>query len=91
MKRKAQGMPLNVIIIAALALLVLVVLTIVFLGKMGSTSKTINSCTDKGGKCAEECGEVDAGTKDYPTPYPAWKCEVEEGEAPEKCCIQIEA
>jgi len=41
MNRKAQGMSLNVIIIAALALIVLVVLTAIFIGRLGSFEDTV--------------------------------------------------
>ncbi|MBN1157562.1 hypothetical protein JXA85_08135 [Candidatus Woesearchaeota archaeon] len=51
MKKKAQGMSVNVIIIAALALLVLVILAVVFLGRMDIFGRQSNSCTSQGGKC----------------------------------------
>ena len=40
--KKAQGLSLNVIIIAALALIVLVVLVAIFLGKAGETDQTVS-------------------------------------------------
>ena len=36
--RKAQGISINVIIVAAIALLVLVVLSVIFLGKIGNVA-----------------------------------------------------
>lgn len=53
MKRKAQGLPLNVIIIAALALIVLIVLIVIFTGRAGIFTRTLASCKDKGGFCCE--------------------------------------
>ena len=56
-RRKAQGLSLNIIIIAVLALIVLVVIIIMFTGKTRSVSKTIDSCVQKGGSCEtkEKC------------------------------------
>jgi len=51
MNKKAQGMSLNVIIIAALGLLVLVVLAIIFTGNLGTTVREIDKCSNKGGTC----------------------------------------
>lgn len=60
MARKAQGLSLNVIIIAAIALLVLVILAIIFIGRMGTTTKGIDACKgqciDEGLKCNEKLG-----------------------------------
>ena len=43
MNKKAQGMSLNVIIIAALALIVLVVLATIFMGRLGSFDKQVGT------------------------------------------------
>ena len=82
--KKAQGISVNVIIIAAIALLVLVILSVVYIGRMGDWGAQTADCENKGGRCAEECGSEDYGTDDYPTPYLAWVCS-NEGE---KCCIK---
>ncbi len=86
MKKKAQGISMNVIIIAAIALLVLVVLSIIFLGRMGSWSQNVADCETKGGVCAPQgtsCGEAGTSVEGYPVPYPGWKC----GEG-ESCCVK---
>lgn len=44
MSKKAQGLSMNVIIIAAIALLVLVILAVIFIGRMGSTARNIDQC-----------------------------------------------
>ena len=49
--KKAQGMSMNVIIIAALALIVLVVLAVVFMNKMGGFVGESDSCENNGGRC----------------------------------------
>ncbi len=51
MNKKAQGMSLNVIIIAALGLLVLVVLAIIFTGRTGVFVKESDKCGYQGGRC----------------------------------------
>jgi len=50
-RKKSQGMSINVIIIAALAIAVLVVLFAVFTGRISLVSKQLDSCTNKGGTC----------------------------------------
>ena len=52
--KKAQGMPINVIIIAALALIVLFVLIYIFTSQSGKTVSTLESCAGVGGRCTEE-------------------------------------
>jgi hypothetical protein len=52
MKKKAQGLSLNVIIIAALALLVLVILAVIFMGRTGVFRRQSGDCTTLGGQCS---------------------------------------
>jgi len=49
--KKAQGISINVIIIAAVALIVLIVLVAIFTGRLGVFSSGVASCADKGGSC----------------------------------------
>jgi len=42
--KKAQGLSLNVIIVAAIVLIVLIVLWAIFTGKMGGVSKELANC-----------------------------------------------
>jgi Na+-transporting methylmalonyl-CoA/oxaloacetate decarboxylase gamma subunit len=53
--KKAQGLSLNTIIIAALVIMVLVILILVFTERMGNFSSQSESCQAKGGTCKEEC------------------------------------
>lgn len=48
-------MPINVIIVAALALMVLVILIAIFTGRVKIFSENLQSCTAKQGKCLLEC------------------------------------
>ncbi|MEM4336437.1 MAG: hypothetical protein QXG86_00335 [Candidatus Woesearchaeota archaeon] len=58
MVKKAQGMSLNVVIIAALGLLVLVVLSIIFTGRTGIFVRESDKCTTKYGN-AGRCVAVE--------------------------------
>lgn len=62
--KKAQGISLNAIIIATLALLVLVVLAMIFTGRIGIFTKETKSCATLGNNAAcvgdaSECGGSD--------------------------------
>ncbi len=87
MDRKAQGLSLNVIIVAAIGLLVLVILSVIFIGKMGGTSRDIDRCETKGGSCVVSTGDSAA---DCPTGIApgSWKCLTNDGEVDEAqvCC-----
>ena len=87
MNKKAQGISINVIIVAAIALMVLVILSVIFIGRLGIFSESVADCENKGGKCvltADDC------PPDYPQPYSGWKCP-KEGEEEQKCCIKVAA
>jgi flagellar basal body-associated protein FliL len=56
MSKKAQGLSMNVIIIAAIALLVLVVLVAIFTGKMGDFTGGLK---DAEGDSSKTCSEQD--------------------------------
>ena len=60
MRRKAQGLSINVIIIAAIALIILVVLIAIFTGRIGGFSKGIDdatktTCDAQNGRCLPTC------------------------------------
>ena len=88
MKKKAQGISINVIIIAVIALLVLVVLSLIFTGSLGKFGLKVTDCENKGGKCAFECGSPAEGTQDYPTAYSDWKCPDKDEQA-QICCVKL--
>lgn len=55
MDKKAQGLSMNVIIIAAIALLVLVILSVLLI-KSGGQLNSANKCTSiDGAQCLETC------------------------------------
>tara|TARA_B100001964_G_C13949809_1_gene472786 strand:+ start:169 stop:417 length:249 start_codon:yes stop_codon:yes gene_type:complete len=49
--KKGQGLSLNTIIIAAIALLVLVVLVMIFTGRMSVFTGGVSGCVNQGGNC----------------------------------------
>jgi hypothetical protein len=81
MNKKAQGISLNVIIIAAIALLVLVILSVIFMGRMGTftdKSKDCASATGGNGQCLSAC------EGDHPTEVSIYTCPT----TTDKCCVK---
>ncbi len=80
MAKKAQGISMNVIIIAAIALLVLVILSVIFIGRMGGWGEKVGGCATQGGTCYDG-STCPTGT----TPFSA-KCEDNQ-----VCCLPVGA
>ncbi|MFC1728424.1 hypothetical protein ACFLZ7_03100 [Nanoarchaeota archaeon] len=51
MRRQAQGLPMNLVIIAAILLIVLVVILFIFTGSTKKFTTGLVDCEAKGGKC----------------------------------------
>jgi hypothetical protein len=89
MNKKAQGLSMTTIVVAALALLVLVVLALVFTGRMGSFSTGIKEV----GTCAQAC--TAAGFEGGISTDSSCAEDTEKEligfmeEAPETCCCKI--
>jgi hypothetical protein len=77
--KKAQGLSLQFIIIAAISIMVLIVVLIFFTGKMGESSGAISDCQSKGGELVSEASECEGGV---PTP-------VGSGDNKQYCCIKL--
>jgi hypothetical protein len=78
---------MNVIIIAAIALLVLVVLSVIFLSRSGMFARETVNCRQNGGLCVsvgDSCPDT------YPISYNSWKCLNADGSVDSelKCCIE---
>ena len=56
LKKKAQGLSLNTIIIAVIVLIVLVVLIVIFSGKIGGFRKGLDNCDGTCESSAANCG-----------------------------------
>jgi len=56
MNKRAQGLSLNTVIIAAIVIVVLIVLILIFTGGMSNLSNELPSCSSKGGYCDADCG-----------------------------------
>ena len=75
MKKRAQGLSMTTIVVAALALLVLVVLALVFTGRMGNFSTGVKEVAD----CKQACtaagfnGEPETCTTDSQNKLPGIK------------------
>ena len=86
--KRAQGISINTIIIAAIALLVLVILSVIFMGRMGWFSQKSNDCLALTGAS----GDCDRGTScgaGY-TQHPSGVCyDGKEIDRYNVCCIKI--
>ena len=68
-KRKSQGMSINIVVVAALALIVLVVLASIFSGRVRLFSQGLDDCESKQGHCV----------------FPTQGCSQNEGKLNAKC------
>ena len=88
MARKAQGLSLNVIIIAAIALLVLVILAIIFIGRMGTTRAGVDQCQGTCVESVEACNEMGTYYKVTNDPcYKAGTTQIDEDRP--ICCLGV--
>lgn len=55
--KKAQGISLNVVIVALIAIIVLVVLIVIFSGRTKFFGETIQTCESKGGSCRADTND----------------------------------
>lgn len=62
MKKRAQGMPVNILIIVAIGLIVLIVLAVLIGRNVLDFGRTTSGCEQKGGICVktvEDCSNKD--------------------------------
>lgn len=85
MAKRGQGLSLNVIIIAAIALLVLVVLSMIFTGKLGGWTKAQNECAANGGTCVDDASACTGENAQLMTRY---SCP--NADTGEVCCLTLE-
>jgi hypothetical protein len=78
---KGQGISINMIIVAAVALIVLVVLSVIFLGRFGIFSAKTADCESQGGQCV-----VGACPTGYHS-YNVLVCPKTGAGASQTCCI----
>jgi len=77
---KAQGLPLNTIILAILVIIVLVVVVLIFTGKMSFFGKSLNNCDGTCVTMTSECPEDQM-------PIPISNCK-NLGENYKYCCVK---
>lgn len=90
-QRKAQSLPMNTIVIAAIALLVLVILALIFTGRINVFSRGVAECSSQGGKCfSDSCGTETAlnSPSEYP---PASVACAKANENKPYCCLPIQS
>jgi len=81
--KKSQGISMNTIIIAAIALLVLVILAVIFTQRMGWWSRSSQDCDKFDGDCSKTT--CDTGYIEHPTAV----CDKQEYGAKAKCCVLL--
>jgi|FLOH01.1.fsa_nt_gi hypothetical protein len=81
--KKAQGISINTIIIAAIALLVLVILSVLLL-RGGGNIVDGTACEGVGGTCASSCSDLSTGTNIF-TRHTTAMCETD-GDV---CCVTL--
>ena len=90
LNKKAQGISINVIIIAAIALAVLVILFAIFTGNIGKNVKEVNECKNKGGLCSSGAGcdsSAISGAEEGAS-YVLFKAQTEDC-GNNACCIKV--
>lgn len=93
MNKKAQGLSMNTIIIAALALIVLVVLTTIFVGRIGLWRQSTDECQNNAGICIDlEAGACE-GQYERTVDYPCFKLDGGKKVVDDEkiCCISVES
>ena len=61
--KKAEGLPITIIVVAIMALLVLVIVLVIFTGKIGESNRGFSSCIGDGKGCVKsdsECSSDEA-------------------------------
>lgn len=87
--RKAQGLSLNVIIIAVIAIVVLVILIIMLTGKTRLFGQATTNCESKGGQCYSRACDPDTEVKQFGTDCAKRYKEGEQGVKGPNCCVPI--
>ena len=88
MRKKSQGLSLNTIIVAALALLVLIIIAMIFTGRIKLFRESSEDCVANGGRCVSDDqnaqGEYENCNDEYQQVKYQWKCPEDQ-----ICCLQI--
>ncbi|MBI2654700.1 hypothetical protein HYX02_07905 [Candidatus Woesearchaeota archaeon] len=79
--KKSQGLPINAIILAALALIVLVVVAAIFTGRARVFSASFDDCKAKQGRCAEKSKGCNSNEAEVNLKCPNEKKEI--------CCLKV--
>ncbi len=55
MKKKAQSISINTIVVAAIALVVMILIVMIFTNSFAGFNRSANACESSGAECVEEC------------------------------------
>jgi hypothetical protein len=80
-RRKAQGISLNVVVIAAIAMLVLVILTVILIQRTGRVQDQFACSAQPDAQCMVECGGA------YPIYAAQYDCRADWSGNPQRCCL----
>ncbi|MBI2136595.1 hypothetical protein HYU06_05995 [Candidatus Woesearchaeota archaeon] len=87
--KKAQGMTLNVVVVAAIVLLVLVVLVLIFTGKIGNFVGESEKCITKGGTCVAAKDGCNRANLEAPLNAKCYKADGTTADTDQVCCIKV--
>ena len=86
LKKKAQGLSMNLIVVAAIAMIVLVVVIIIFVGRTGRFAKSTDQCPGQCVPASQSCSDLGEFSKEgygYACPKDATS------DTAQKCCIVV--
>lgn len=89
MDKKAQELPISVIIVAAIALVALIVIVAIFITRMGTTQQAINTCESYNGKCLPEDPGCEAPYSVQTTTYKCLDAVTGKEIEGKVCCLKI--
>jgi len=87
--KNGQGMPINVIVIAVLALIVLVVIGFIFSDSAGKFVKNANSCVSKNGHCMSPALKCASNKTIILTSDCKYVGKTNDDEKDGQCCISV--
>ncbi len=61
--KKAQGLSLNTIIVAVLALLVLIIMAMIFVRQTGDVRNKVDACISQDGQCVQTAADCSGDTQ----------------------------
>jgi len=89
MRKKAQGMSINTIIIAAIALIVMTLIVMIVTGGLGDLGRRSNGCRANGGDCLDQ-NDVNVCKGEFEQERSDLSCYGVDGKkTDELCCMRL--